>query len=99
MEQVQNGFDVNTLYYSDKSFHLLSNWIDLGSNAWKMKLSLLNKKTSAINPSLTNFLQREGIEDVWFNLQTNAPSEFHFTEQFHRWFDGLKTIRLLKHFT
>ena len=99
MKQVQDGFDINTLYYSDKSFHLLSNWIDLGSNAWKMELSLLNKKTSAINPSLTNFLQREGIEDIWSNLQTNVPSEFHFTEQFHRWFDGLKTIRLLKHFT
>ena len=99
MKQVQDGFDMNTLYYSDKSFHLLSNWLDLGSNAWKIELSLLNKKTSAINPSLTNFLQGEGIEDIWSNLQTNVPSEFHFTEQFHRWFDGLKTIRLLKHFT
>ena len=99
MKQIQDGLDVNTLYYSDKSFHLLSNWIDLGSNAWKMELSLLNKKTSAINPSLTNFLKREGIEDIWSNLQTNVALEFHFFNQFHRWFDGLKTIRFLKYFS
>ena len=28
-----------------------------------------------------------------------ATSKYHFSKQFHRWFDGLKTIRLLKHFT
>ena len=99
MKQVQDGFDMNTLYYSDKAFYLLSNWIDIGSNAWKLELSLLNKKTSAINPNLTDFLQQEGIEDIWSNLQNNASSEYHFSKQFHRWFDGLKTIRLLKHFT
>ena len=99
MEQIHNGFDVNTLYYSDEAFHLLSNWINLGSNAWKTKLSRLNTKTSAINPNLTDFLQKEGIKDIWSNLQTNAPSEYHFSKQFHCWFDGLKTIRLLKYFT
>ena len=99
MKQIQNGFDVYTLYYSDKAFHVLSNWIKLGSNAWKMELSMLTKKTSAINPNLTDLLQKERIEDVWSNIQTNAPSKYHFSKQFHRWFDGLKTIRLLKHFT
>ena len=99
MKQMQDGFDMNTLYYSDKAFYLLSNWIDIGSNAWKLDLSLLNKKTSAIHPNLTDFLQQEGIKDVWTNLQKNAPSEYHFSKQFHRWFDGLKTIRLLKYFT
>ena len=96
---IKNGFDLNSHYYSDKAFHLLSNWLNLGSNAWKMELSLLYKKTTTINPSLTDFLQQEGIEAIWTNLQINVPSEFHFTEQFHRWFDGLKTIRLLKYFT
>ena len=87
MKQVQSGFDIGTLYYSDAAFHLLSKWINLGSNAWKMKLSQLKKKTSSINPGLTDFLQKEGIENIWSNLQTNAPSEYHFSKQFHCWFD------------
>ena len=99
MEQVQNGFDMNTLYFSDLAFHLLSNWIDLGSNAWKLGFSHLIKKISAIHPDLTDFLLQEGIKEIWMNLQINAPSKEHFAKQFHRWYDGLKTIRFLKHFS
>ena len=39
------------------------------------------------------------VENIWNNLQSSSPSENHFIRQFHRWFDGLKTIRFLKHFT
>ena len=99
MKQAQDGFDLNTLYYSDAAFQILKELIDLGSNAWEIELSLLKKNTSAIHPHLTDFLLQEGIEDVWMNLQRNASSKSHFSKQFHRWFDGLKTIRLLKIFT
>ena len=95
-KQQQDGFDMNCLYYSENTFHLLSQWINLGSNAWKIELSHLRKKTSVINPKITDFLSQEGLDDVWANIQDNAPSKIHFAEQFHRWFDGLKTIRLLK---
>ena len=84
---------------SGEAFLLLKNWLNLGSNSWEMALSILNRKATALNPHLTDFLHDEGIEDVWVNLQTNAPSKSHFSKQFHRWFDGLKTIRLLKRFT
>ena len=73
--------------------------IDLGSNSWEIELSILKKNTSVFHPHLTNFLLQEGIEDIWTNLQINAPSKSHFTKQFHRWFDGLNTMRLLKYFT
>ena len=39
------------------------------------------------------------LKDIWKNLQKNATSKLHFSKQFHRWFDGLKTIRLLKYFS
>ncbi|SVD69197.1 uncharacterized protein METZ01_LOCUS422051, partial [marine metagenome] len=96
MKQAQEGFDFNTLYYSDTAFQILKELIDLGSNAWGVEFSLLKKNTSTIHPNLTDFLLQEGIENIWMNLQRNATSKLHFSEQFHRWFDGLKTIRLLK---
>ena len=99
MEQIQKGLNIHSLYYSEEAFFLLENWINLGSNAWKMALSTLNGKITDLNPNLSDFLHDEGIEDVWVNLQNNTPSKFHFSKQFHRWFDGLKTIRLLKRFT
>ncbi len=99
MEQAQNGFDIKSLYYSDTAFQLLSKWIALGSNAYQVELSLLIKQMADIHFDLTDFLIKEGLKDIWKNLQNNVPSKLHFSKQFHRWFDGLKTIRLLKHFS
>ena len=96
MEQMQNGFDITNLYYSNDAFLYLSNWLQLGSIAWKVPLHKLLNNISDIHPQLVEFLKLEGIEDVWSKIQNNAPSKSHFTEQFHRWFDGLKTIRFLK---
>ena len=99
MKQMQNGFDLAKLYYSEDAFGYLSQWLQLGSHAWEVNLKDLFNNTSTIHPNLVEFLKLEAIEDIWSKIQKNAPSELHFTEQFHRWFDGLKTIRFLKRFT
>jgi len=99
MQQMQKGFDVQKLYYSDTAFSILEQWLKLGSTARKVELSIILQEAKNIDPKLEVFLQNEGIEKIWDKLQSNAPSKSHFTEQFHRWFDGLKTIRLLKYFT
>ena len=99
MKQAQNGFDINTLYYNDTAFHLLSDWIGLGTSAWGMELFQLREKITIIHPGLMDFLLQDNLEDIWTNLQENTPSKSHFSKQFHRWFDGLKTIRFLKHFS
>ena len=46
---------------------------------------------------LNSFLNREGIHDVWGSLINNVDYK-KFISQFHRWFDGLKTIKFLKYF-
>ena len=99
MVQVKRGFKIKSLYYSKYAFTLLQRWITLGTAAWKMSLFELLEKTGAKNKELKIFLIKEGIENIWENLQLSSPTEKHFTRQFHRWFDCLKTIRFLKHFT
>ena len=64
-----------------------------------MSLIELLERSKSQNKELKNFLFKEGIDNIWDNLKSSSPSENHFTKQFHRWFDSLKTIRLLKHFT
>ena len=99
MAQVQQGFEIKSLYYSEHAFTLLQKWIEIGTAAWGISLSGLLEKTKFHNKKLPNFLILEGIEHIWKNLQSSSPSDTHFTQQFHRWFDGLKTIRFLKYFT
>ena len=99
MEQVKRGININNLYFSDEAFKLLSFWIKKGTHSWKKDildlLSLIEKK----NKNLNTFLINEGINNIWLNLQSSSPTQKHFIKQFHRWFDGLKTIRLLKLFS
>ena len=99
MAQVEQGFEIESLHYSQNAFTLLQQWIALGTAAWKISLIELLEKTISQNKGLKNFLLKEGIENIWKNLQSSSPTENHFHHQFHRWFDGLKTIRFLKHFT
>ena len=99
MKQAENGFNFSNLYYSDEAFDLLAQWLKLGNNAWKSDLVGILEKSKSINPYLADFLKQEKIESIWNKIQSNAPSKSHFTRQFHRWFDELKTIRFLKRFT
>ena len=99
MQQMQKGFDVQKLYYSNTALSILEQWLKLGSTAWNVEFSKLINEINSISPKLLEYLQLEGLEKVWGKLQINAPSDTIFTEQFHRWFDGLKTIRLLKRFS
>jgi len=99
MEQMQKGFDITNLYYSDDAYRYLSKWLHLGGHAWEKSLNDLLKDIKSIHPNLIGFLKIEGIEIIWSKIQNNAPSALHFKEQFHRWFDGLKTIRFLKRFS
>ena len=99
MAQTHQGLQIKSLYYSKHAFSLLQQWITLGTTAWEVSLDELLKITESKNKELKNFLLKEGIKNIWKNLQSSSPSENHFTKQFHRWFDGFKTIRFLKHFT
>ena len=99
MAQAQQGFKISNLYYSKYAFTILKQWITIGTAGWEMSLVKLLKKTESQNKNLKKFLLKEGIENIWRNLQLSSPSENHFIKQFHRWFDGLKTIRFLKYFT
>ena len=77
----------------------MKQWIELAAKSWEISLDELLIKLNLINPKLKKFLIYEGIETIWLNLQSSSPTKDHFIQQVHRWFDGLKTIRLLKHFT
>ena len=99
MKQAIEGEKINNLYYSEQAFILLRKWINLGISSWKINIVELIEKTTKINEKLKEFIINEGIEQIWENLQSSSPTERHFIQQFHRWFDNLKTIRLLKIFS
>ncbi|MBC8213646.1 MAG: glycosyltransferase family 2 protein [Candidatus Marinimicrobia bacterium] len=99
MNQAQSGYDLKQLNYSDDAFVILKKWLKLGQNSFKSSLEFVLEKANNIHIDFKDFLIQEGISNVWGGIQKSSPTEIHFQKQFHRWFDALKTIRLLKIFS
>ena len=99
MSQMRNGLDIKSLYYSDLSFVLLKEWLVIGTSSWKLELDLLFEKLDKINSEIKLYLIKQKINFIWNKLNFSSPTENHFIQQFHRWFDALKTLQFLKYFT
>ena len=97
MKQVYEGFDINGLYFSSNSFKNLKEMLNIIKKSYKLDISDLLIKTEQV-PNLNNFLKNQGIERIWQALSKNID-ENKFISQFHRWFDGLKTIKFLKYYS
>ena len=54
------------------------------------------KFTAALPPKVQTFLASARFGENWKRILANTPSAQEARERaFHRWFDGLKTLRLL----
>ncbi len=99
LKQALDGLNLLNLFYSDMAFSVLERWLKLAIVSYKTGVETLLESCLDIDSSLPDFLLRENIKTVWGGLQRSSPSKEHFPRQFHRWFDGLKTIRLLKNYS
>jgi hypothetical protein len=52
-----------------------------------------------IHPELKAYLELARFATDWPVIRRNCPDPGHLQRQFHVWFDGLKTLRLLHHFS
>ncbi len=97
MKQSLEGFCINQLYFSKASFKNLTDFLEIIKNAYKLDINTLLYRTNKIN-RLNYFLNQQDINKVWGSLNENVD-ENKFISQFHRWFDGLKTIKFLKYYS
>ncbi len=97
MKTIIEGEKIDNLYFSNQSFEDLKKFLLIIKKSYELDINQLLDKTNDI-PKLNSFLEREGINDVWDSLINNVDYK-KFISQFHRWFDGLKTIKFLKYFS
>ena len=69
MEQMQKGFDISSLYFSDDAYQYLSKWLQIGANAWNSSLNDLLIDIKSISPDIIGFLKIERIETIWNKIQ------------------------------
>ena len=95
---IDGSLDIKSFYYSDIAFNILEKWITLALSSIEKDCESILKSTLKINSELKIFLIEQNIDKSWEAIRS-SPSPEHFKNQFHRWFDGLKTLKLLKFFS
>lgn len=88
--------DAYTLYHPE-GYRILRRWLALVESRLDRSGNSILQEASRIAVPLSDFLLQNGFAAVWDRLQRSSPAAETLHRQFHRWFDGLKTLRLLHH--
>jgi len=86
--------DGSTVYHPDV-YKILGDWLFLVVNDLDRGASELLAEAGGISPQLREFLELNRFKEIWPRLQQNAPHHAGLELQFHRWFDGFKTLKLI----
>lgn len=78
-------------------FAILAKWLLLMEHSFHYEAEDIMKNSGLINPSLASFLNDCGFLGAWTKIRCNAREEGTLIKQFHRWFDGFKTLKLINH--
>ncbi len=93
---LEGTHDEYVLYHPD-SYRILKEWLTaVATHADESPDALLNAADS-IAPQLCAFLDQNNFANAWTRLRGNSPDRNAFLQQFHRWFDGFKTLKLMHH--
>ena len=99
MNQSVKGENIQDLYYSDKSFLILKRTLGEILSCYNTDLDTLKKNLYKVDGLLISFLENEGLFNVWEKINNESKTHKQFELQFHKWFDNLKTLRLLKFYS
>ena len=81
--------------YDPRSYDVLKRWIEAVRKGLDQGAERLLARAEAACPPLRVFLEQARFSSVWPGLQKNNPDAQKRLAQFHRWFDGFKTIKML----
>jgi len=94
---LQNGGRDEYLVYHPVIFSILREWLAVMDADPDEDPDLLLNLARKIHPELRNYLDLCRFSDRWMQVRRNCPDPLHLRHQFHVWFDGLKTLRLVHH--
>ena len=90
-----SGADDGATVYHPDVYKILGDWLALVVNDLDRGASELLVEAGGISLQLREFLELNRFEEIWPRLQRNAPHHAGLELQFHRWFDGFKTLKLI----
>ena len=93
------GKKTEAMFYHPRTFEILRLWLALIPREITADAKTIMDRAKSIDPLLSAFLTSHHFPQVWHKLQRNFPSPANLLRQFHVWFDGLKTFKLIRFLT
>lgn len=87
------------LLYDPGIFVILKKWIELIKNSPHLKADRLLTLAKEIDVGLEAFLNTRGFVKIWNKILQNVNDEKTYNRQFHNWFDGFETLKLVNFLT
>ena len=87
------------LLYDPRVFVILAEWLTLMNTHSHEDAQTILAKAGNIHPRLAAFLTERRFIPVWTRIAQNAKTKKTLRDQFHTWFDGFETLKLINDLT
>jgi len=91
LEGVQDEYRV----YDPRCYDVLKDWLSIVAAHIGCGTDVLLERAGKAAPPLRAFLEQAQFRRVWPRLEENSRDHEQLLAQFHRWFDGFRTIKLI----
>ncbi|MFA6412569.1 MAG: hypothetical protein WCW53_07705 [Syntrophales bacterium] len=91
---LEGGHD-EYLVYDPRVFSVLKAWLEEFTRETDSAGNDLLARASAISPQLHSFLDHHKFAALWERIRGANRRHEYLTRQFHGWFDGFKTLKLI----
>jgi hypothetical protein len=85
----------HSVVYNPDSYRIIGEWIGLVCGRLDADAVDLLTRAGTVSIELRAFLESQRFLEIWPKLQRNAANSTALKAQFHRWFDGFKTLKLM----
>jgi glycosyltransferase involved in cell wall biosynthesis len=93
---IEKGRDQFLLYHPD-IFAILRRFLSEADRFPDRSATEIMASASDIHPALYEYLATSRFPEKWKAIYGNHGDPFHLRRQFHIWFNGLKTLKLIRH--
>lgn len=91
--------DETRRFYDPRIFHIIREWILLMEASFSRSEAQIMEGARRIHPGLADFLIDRKFLSLWPKVRGNLKHDRTHKRQFHNWFDGFETLKLINYFT
>lgn len=94
-----DGGEDEFLLYDPRVFSILKKWLDLAKSLPDRETAEILALAEKVSPLLLSYLEMNQFSRTWQSIRKNTKQDEGLHRQFHFWFDGFKTMKLIRFLT